>query len=101
MTASVRNFFFFYIFDPAAGSVLHLSWSRNKRRYSAEIEYSVVDLEHQLDAKVVINDVEYKATVRASDRDTKSFVVDVFAGKHYQLEAEVRGLKLYSCRFGK
>jgi hypothetical protein len=77
------------IFDPSAGSVLHLGWSRNQRRYSAEIEYSVVDLEHKIDATVTVDNVEYKATVRASDRDIKSLVVEVLAGKHYLLEAQV------------
>jgi hypothetical protein len=77
------------IFDPAAGSVLHLSLSRNHRHYSAEIEYSVIDLEHKLDAVLTINNVEYKATLRASDRDIKSVVIEVFADKHYFLDAQV------------
>jgi hypothetical protein len=75
--------------------VLHLSLSRNHRHYSAEIEYSVIDLEHKLDAVLTINNVEYKATLRASDRDIKSVIIEVFADKHYFLDAQVVTEKLF------
>ena len=86
---------YWQIFDPAAGSVLHLALSRNHRHYSAELEYSVVDLEHKIDAALTINDVEYKATLRASDREIKTVVVEIFADKHYFLDAQVFK-KIYS-----
>ncbi len=47
-----------------------------------------------MNATLTINNVEYKATIRASDRQVKSIIVEVMANKHYYLEAQVNAVNI-------